>query len=248
MWYSITISVLLVLCLVLYFVFSKKLKMPTVATEIMTTKYNNKLTKLERFCKINKLKFDKQKYLSSTIDSNLTCEKLIKNVEVIANIFSNYESIEDIFASSSKNEAQTKINRLFSIAPLKIFADELKTEKNIYDMFATFNINFSKLNFEFQKYFGSQQYVDLGTQKVTFLDDERMIAVDETNIFETKTGNYRLEVSNKNNESNEKSSDSMEIYCLKLYFNGSELFNKQVFVDNKKVKQFIEKSKYYIKN
>ncbi len=138
--------------------------MPTVATEIMTSKYNKRLNKLERFCKSNKLQFDKAKYLGQTIESELTNENLISNIQTIQNIAFNFEEIEEVLIASKKEEAQNKINSLKQIAPLKIFAGELKWDETVVGLFDTFNADQTKLNFEFQKYLGSQNFIKNGEQ------------------------------------------------------------------------------------
>lgn len=242
MWFSITISVLLVLCLVLYFVFSRKLKVPTIATEIMTTKYNKKIKKLERFCKSNRLTFDKTKYISTLTNGDLTEENLILNVKTIQNIASNFEDIEGIYFSNSKIEAQTKIDNLKQIAPLKIFADELTGDKKVFDVFETFNIGKTKLDFEFQKYFGSQLCVNLGDKKAIILSDDKLVVVDDKNIFDCKYGEYKIEISNEDSKNLQSKS---KIFKLKLIFENTELVSKDVLVDNKNVEKYLSKTKYF---
>lgn len=244
MWYSIVISVLLVFCLILYFVLSKKLRMPTVATEVMITKYNKRIGKLERFCKVNKLQLEKERLCSKVVDDELNVENLLANVQAIQSIAQNFEGIEDVYVSADKNEAQKRIAALKSIAPLKIFASELESDKEIRGIFETFNIDFSKLNFEFQKYFGSQQYVNLGDQKCCFLNNDIMVLVDEKNIFEAKAGEFKLEIVNDNDENAGELSD---VYKLKLCFNNVEIFTKKVIVDNEKVRKYLQKNRYFIK-
>lgn len=247
MWYSIVISVLLVLCLILYFVLSRKLRMPTVATEIMITKYNKRINKLDRFCKVNKLQLEKERLCSKVVDDELNVENLLANVQTIQTIAQNFEGIEDVYVSTGKNEAHEKIAALKSVAPLKIFANELEIDRDICGLFDTFNVDFSKLNFEFQKYFGSQQYVDLGYQKCCFLNSDTMILVDEKNIFEVKTGKFKLEITNDKEESNENVGKSSDVYKLKLCFNNTEIFAKKVMVDNEKVRKYLQKNRYFVK-
>lgn len=244
MWYSIVISVLLVVCLVIYFVFSRKLKMPTVATEIMTSKYNKRLGKLERFCKSNKLQFDKTKYLGQTVESELTNENLITNVQTIQSIAFNFEEIEDVFISSKKEEAQNKIDSLKQIAPLKIFADELKCDEAIVDLFDTFNAERTKLNFEFQKYLGSQNYIKNGEQRLFFLLENKLLIVDERNIFESKIVDYNLEVKQIEKSGN---SDSVKIFNLKLSSGSDVIFDKEVLADKESVCKYLTSNKYYKK-
>lgn len=244
MWYSIVISVLLVICLVLYFVFSRKLKMPTVATEIMTSKYNKKLNKLERFCKSNKLQFDKAKYLGKTVESELTNENLISNIQTIQNIAFNFEEIEDVFISSKKEEAQNKINSLKQIAPLKIFAGELKWDKTVVGLFDTFNADQTKLNFEFQKYLGSQNFIKNGEQKLFFLSEDKLLIVDERNIFESKIVDCNLEVRQIENSEN---SDTAKVFNLKLSSGSDIIFNKEVLADKESVCHYLTNNKYYKK-
>ncbi len=244
MWFSIVISVLLVICLVLYFVFSRKLKMPTVATEIMTSKYNKKLNKLERFCKSNKLQFDKTKYLGQTVESELTDENLIGNIQTIQNIAFNFEEIEDVFISSKKEEAQNKINSLKQIAPLKIFAGELKCDEAIVGLFDTFNAEQTKLNFEFQKYLGSQNFIKNGEQRLFFLSENKLLIVDERNIFESKVVDCNLEVKQVENSEN---SDMAKVFNLKLSSGSDVIFNKEVLADKESVCNYLTSSKYYKK-
>lgn len=245
MWYSIVISVLLVACLVLYFVLSRKLKMPTVATEIMTTKYNKKISKLERFCKVNGLRLEKDKLCSKLENDKLTAENLIANIKSIQAISQNFEGIEDVYVSADKKEAQDKIDGLKSVAPIKIFADELEINKSIYDLFETFNIGFTKLDFEFQKYFGSQNCINLDDRKLIFLPDNQLVVVNSKNIFECKHGNYELTVSKRGKDKKNKSAE--DIYALKLLFGGEELLNKEVLVESKNVKKYLEKSEFFKK-
>lgn len=243
MWYSITISVLLIVCLILYFVFSKKLKMPTVATEIMISKYNKKICKLEKFCKLNKLDFDKTKVSSSLIEDKLNVENLLSNTETIKAIASNYEDIEDIYVSSEKMEAQEKINKLKNIAPIKIFADELKCDPGVRDVFETFNVSFTKLDFEVQKYFGSQNCVNIGNEKLIFLENEQIVVVNDKNIFECKSGNGKIEILKKVKSGGLPSEEN--IFVLKIFFNGAELFTKEVLVESKNVENFLLNNKYF---
>lgn len=243
MWLSIVIAVLLAVCLVLYFVFSRKLKMPTVATEIMTTKYNKKIGKLERFCKVNKLQLEKERLCSKVVDDELNIENLIANVQTIQSIAQNFETIEDVYMSADKKEAQERINALKSVAPIKIFANELEIDREIHDVFETFNIEFSKLDFEFQKYFGSQQCVCLGERRLIFLPDNQLVVVNSKNIFECENGEYDLAV--EKHSKNDKSGE--EIFALKLLFKCTELVNKEVLVENKNVKKYLEKSKFFRK-
>lgn len=243
MWYSIVISVLLVLCLVLYFVFSRKLKMPTVATEIMTTKYNKKLAKLERFCKVNKLNFDKERLMSKTESGELTKQSLLDNITVIQNIASNFEDIEEIYISESKTEAQSKIDALKTLAPIKIFASELNVDKSISDLFETFNVGTTKLNFEFQQYFGSQNCIDIGTNQLIFISENELVALDSKNIFECKAGSGRIEIIKNKKQENEG-----EHFELKVYLNENLLFSKEVLVDSDNVKKYLTKSKFFKKN
>lgn len=246
MWYSIVISVLLVLCLVLYFILSRKLKMPTVATEIMTTKYNKKIFKLERFCKINKLDIDKEKLISKTEQCELTKKSLLDNVITIQNIAKNFEDIEEIYISKNKDEAQNKINNLKTLAPLKIFADELKIDKSIYDIFETFNVGLTKLNFEFQQYLGSQNCVNIGVKQLIFVSSNEIVVVDGNNIFECNSGTYSIEIFKS--EAKDKLTDNAHDYfTLKLYFNGCELFSKEIMADSDNVKNYLTKSKFFKK-
>lgn len=247
MWYSILIAGLLVVCLVIYFILSKKLKMPTVATEIMTTKYNKKIARLERFCKANSLKFDSEKYLTKIADSELTGEKLIENIETIKNIASNFEEIEDIYVSSKKEEAQDKISRLKILAPLKIFAGELDGNNEISDIFETFNVGFTKLNFEFQKYLGSQQFVATGQQKMLFLNENQVVVVNENNIFETKLCECKIEILCETSKNSQDSSGGGDIFTLKVKVGMTELFCKNVFVDSSKIKKYLKNSKFFVK-
>lgn len=244
MWFSIVISVLLVICLVLYFVFSRKLKMPTVATEIMTSKYNKKLNKLERFCKSNKLQFDKTKYLGLTVGSELTDENLIGNIQTIQNIAFNFEEIEDVFISSKKEEAQNKINGLKQIAPLKIFAGELKCDDTIVGLFDTFNAEQTKLNFEFQKYLGSQNFIKNGEQRLFFLSENKLLIVDERNIFESKVVGYNIEVKQVENGEN---SDTAKVFNLKLSSGSDVIFNKDILADKESVCNYLTNNKFYKK-
>ena len=244
MWFSIVISVLLVICLVLYFVFSRKLKIPTVATEIMTSKYNKKLNKLERFCKSNKLQFDKTKYLGQTVESELNDENLIGNIQTIQSIAFNFEEIEDVFISSKKEEAQNKINSLKQIAPLKIFAGELKYDETIAGLFDTFNAEQTKLNFEFQKYLGSQNFIKNDEQRLFFLSENKLLIVDERNIFESKVVDYNLEVKQVENSEN---SDTAKVFNLKLLSGSDVIFNKAVLADKESVCNYLTSSKYYKK-
>lgn len=218
--------------------------MPTVATEIMTSKYNKRLGKLERFCKSNKLQFDKTKYLGQTVESELTNENLISNIQTIQNIAFNFEGIEDVFISSKKEEAQNKINNLKQIAPLKIFAGELKCDEAIVGLFDTFNAEQTKLNFEYQKYLGSQNYIKNGEQRLFFLSENKLLIVDERNIFESKIVDCNLEVRQIENSEN---SDTAKVFNLKLSSGSDVIFDKEVLADKESVCHYLTSNKYYKK-
>lgn len=218
--------------------------MPTVATEIMTSKYNKRLGKLERFCKSNKLQFDKTKYLGQTVECELTDENVIGNIQTIQNIAFNFEGIEDVFISSKKEEAQNKIDSLKQIAPLKTFAGELKCDEAIVGLFDTFNADPTKLNFEFQKYLGSQNFIKNGEQRLFFLSDDKLLIVDERNIFESKIVDYNLEVKKVEKSEN---SDSAKVFNLKLSSGSDVIFNKDVLADKESVCKYLTSNKYYKK-
>ncbi len=192
--FSIIIAVLLVAALVLYFVMSRKLKTPTVVTELLTTKYNKRLDKLSLFLKKNQIQKDVAGFKSTVEKVDISWEAVQQNLQAIANIENNAKLTEEILVATKKQEVEEKLKNF--VAPCKIceFAGELQQKNNRAQIFDVLGLNKSKLDFEQQRYFGSQFFYKVGDEFVFFHEGQALI-VDPTNIFASRIVVYDVSVS-----------------------------------------------------
>ena len=202
MYFSIVISVLLVVSLVIYFVMSRKLRTPTVTTEVLVKKYNSRLSKLDRFLRRNKIEFNLQPYLSSVQKQQLTWENIVLNLKAIKAIEKNNELIEEIFIASSKDEAREKLKTFNSNCTLFEFAGELEADEKLTQVFEIIGYEKTKLDFEMQRYFGSQAFYKLDDSLI-FVKNDKALQVNPKNVFDSQIEAFSLKTQLKTKKTKE---------------------------------------------
>ncbi len=216
MWYSMLIGVCLAIALMAYFLLSRKIKMPTVNTEILVKKYNNRLVKLEKFLKKNKIEGQVGQFFSQIEKKDISQNAVKENIETIKKIEDNNELIEEIFLAQNKKEVQEKFSKLQEGCVLFEFAGELEPSDDeiLFDM-----IGFSKtkLDFEQQRYFGSQYFYKI-QEKIVFVMNSCALVVEPKNIFESKIVNFDVNVQ----KNKEKSTKNEPIYEIVFKFEAEE--------------------------
>ncbi len=240
MTFSIIICVLLVVSLAVYFIFSRRLRTPTVTTEILIKKYNARLNKLARFLSKNKIEFSLQQFFSSIEKSELDWNKMSANVKTIKNIEQNNELIEEILIESSKNAAIAKLNELKKGCTLFEFAGELSVDAAASQVFDILGKEKSKLDFEMQRYFGSQDFYKF-ENKLVFVQDNLALKVDPKNIFACEIVKFEIKTTLKS----KKSGENAPIYTIFLTLGAkNELIDLSVPQENvqKILKRFQQKN------
>ena len=76
------------------------------------------------------------------------------------------------------------------------------------------------------------------------MSEDKLLIVDERNIFESKIVNYNLEVRQIENSEN---SDTGKVFNLKLSSGSDIIFNKEVLADKESVCHYLANNKYYKK-
>ena len=181
----------MVTALVIYFILSKKYRTPTITTEVLVNRYNSKLNKLERFLKKNGIDFSVEDFKSKIEKQELSIENLKENIKSIAKIEKNTEIIEDIYISNSVAEAKEKLSRMEKGCCLCEFQAELEWDKEVYDVFQMMGFNTTKLDFEQQRYFGSQTFCKI-EDKLIFVHNSLALVINPKNIFEANFSEFNL--------------------------------------------------------
>ena len=233
MYYSIIIFVLMIVCLVIYFVFNQKIKMPTRLTEFVIDKYNKKLKKIAAISKKNEINFDEKIYQSKIESEKLTLDNLEKNIKTLKKIKKNTDLIKNALALTNKDEFEKALGELAAGCELFEFKDELKTSEEDNKLFEVFDFKKSKLDFEMQKYFGSQDFF-VHDEKYFFFDKNKAYVIDTKNVFKSDVLQYNLEIS----ESKEKTEEKVPIFELKIL----ELnLSKKIQVPQKNIQNYLRK-------
>ena len=233
MYYSIIIFVLMIVCLIIYFVFSKKIKMPTRLTEFVVDKYNKKLKKLAAISKKNEINFDEKVYQSKIEPEKLTLNNLEKNIETLKKIKKNTDLIKNALTLTKKNEFEKALSELATDCTLFEFKDEFKLSEEDNKLLEVFDFKKSKLDFEMQKYFGSQDFF-MYDEKYFFFDKNKAYVIDIKDVFKSDVLQYNLEIA----ESKEKTEEKVPIFELKI----AELnLSKKIQVPQKNMQNYLRK-------
>lgn len=223
----------MVVCLIIYFVFSKKIKMPTRLTEFVVDKYNKKLKKIAEISKKNEINFDEKIYQSKIEPEKLTLDNIEKNIKTLKKIKKNTDLIKNALALTNKDEFEKALGELAAGCELFEFKDELKMSEEDNKLFEVFDFKKSKLDFEMQKYFGSQDFF-VHDEKYFFFDKNKAYVIDTKNVFKSDVLQYNLEIS----ESKEKTEEKVPIFELKI----SELnLSKKIQVPQKNMQNYLRK-------
>ena len=223
----------MIVCLIIYFVFSKKIKMPTRLTEFVVDKYNKKLKKLAAISKKNEINFDEKAYQSKIEPEKLTLENLEKNIETLKKIKKNTDLIKNALALTKKNEFEKALSELATDCTLFEFKDEFKLSEEDNKLLEVFDFKISKLDFEMQKYFGSQDFF-VNDEKYFFFDKNKAYLIDIKDVFKSDVLQYNLEIA----ESKEKTEEKVPIFELKI----AELnLSKKIQVPQKNMQNYLRK-------
>ena len=223
----------MIVCLIIYFVFSKKIKMPTRLTEFVIDKYNKKLKKFAAISKKNEINFDEKIYQSKIESEKLTLDNLEKNIKTLKKIKKNTDLIKNALALTNKDEFEEALSELAAGCELFEFKDELKISEEDNKLFEVFNFKKSKLDFEMQKYFGSQDFF-VYDEKYFFFDKNKAYLIDIKDVFKSDVLQYNLEIA----ESKEKTEEKVPIFELKI----AELnLSKKIQVPQKNMQNYLRK-------
>ena len=223
----------MIVCLIIYFVFSKKIKMPTRLTEFVVDKYNKKLKKLAAISKKNEINFDEKAYQSKIEPEKLTLENLEKNIETLKKIKKNTDLIKNALALTKKNEFEKALRELATDCTLFEFKDEFKLSEEDNKLLEVFDFKKSKLDFEMQKYFGSQDFF-VYDEKYFFFNKNKAYFIDIKDVFKSDVLQYNLEIA----ESKEKTEEKVPIFELKI----AELnLSKKIQVPQKNMQNYLRK-------
>lgn len=194
--YLIIIAALLVLSLIAYFILSRKLRTPTVFTEIITKKYVARLKKVETFLKKNKIEADLPYPIIES--QELNWQAVENNLLAFKRLQKNVETIESVLACGTKDQVLQLISE-FETVKIAEFKDELVEDK-IVDIFKIMGYEESKLDFELQRYFGSQNFIKI-ENKMVFINNSLALVISPKNVFESEILNFKLIIKkiNKNN-------------------------------------------------
>ena len=212
--FSLIILLLMIVFLILYFILNKKIKMPTRVTELLINNYNKKVKKILKFTKKNEIDFDASKYYSKLIDAQLTFNNLKININKLKNIEKNNKLINEMLNSKTKKEFLSFAKELSEDCEFYQFKDELKIKNEEEKILYIFGLKKTKLDFEMQKYFGSQ-YFFFHDDKYFFLYNLMAYIIDEKNIFESKIIPYKL-IIKEDNDKNKEKSDVFELIIQEL--------------------------------
>ena len=191
MFFGLIIMALMVICLVVYFICNKKLKFPTRLTELLINGYNKKIKKLKAFCKKNKLNFDEKKYFCFLKNAELNFDNLDFNIKMLKKIEENINLLKKMINSKTKEELFDHVNKLHENCLFYQFKDELKTTNEEHKILYIFGVEKTKLNFEMQKFFGSQYFFKYN-KNFFILNNFQAYIIDEKNIFDSKVVRYNL--------------------------------------------------------
>lgn len=230
--YSIILAVLIVTALILYFVLNRKLKTPTIVTELLLTKYNKKVDKLNLFFKKNQIDIDVLKFKSSVEKKDISWQAIKHNLLIIEKIKANALLIDNILSLTKKQEVLEQAKFLHAPCNLYEFAEELNVEKKTAQLFEVLGIRKTKLDFEQQRYFGSQFFYDIDGMFVYNFDNE-VLLVDNTNIFNCKVVDFKVNI-----EEIEKNQEG-KVFQVRLFL-GEKLVDKKVLVPQKEVIKFLQ--------
>lgn len=235
MWYSFLIAICICLALLAYFAISRKLKTPTITTEILYTKYNKRLEKLKRFLAKNKISFNESVVSCQIEKSEISLEKIQENVETIKKIEKNNDIIEEVFIASSKDEVMAKLSTLEKDCKIHEFAGEIAFDSEVELLFGILGYTKTKLDFEKQRYFGSQFFYKIESNCV-FVNNSLALILDEKNVFDCKFVKFdkKIELISRKTKANPP------IYNIKLMF-GEKIVETKLSVPQDEVKKVLDK-------
>ena len=239
MYYGFIILGLMVICLVVYFIFERKLKMPTVVTSILINQYNKKLKHVARFLKKNQIAFEEEKYKSGIQKENISKENLIENIKTIKKIKENAEIFEKILKATARADVDELLSQLNEKCQLFEFKEEFVAKDKNNDILEMFNIEKGRLGFEYQKYFGSQDFFFV-ENKCVLLDNFSAFIIDQKNIFDCNYLTYNLKINKKSLKNDKKSENNEPIYEILFKSEGFE-FARQVKVIQPHLQKFLNK-------
>lgn len=241
MWYGIIIFGLMVICLILYFVFEKKLKTPTVVSEWLIKNYNTKLSKLSKKLKKLNIEFSFDQYKSFVKPKVLTEENLKHNITVVEKIKINYEVLNQIKQTKNVEQLKNELKKLKKDCEIYEFKDELKFNNKNNKYLEIFNVKKEKLNFENQKFFGSQTGFIIN-EKYIFLGNSLAYVIDQKNIFCSYFSDFIIEIiknSKKIDKNNENYYKEELIYSFFIKLKNDEFESKAV-VNQKSLKKLLD--------
>ena len=222
-------------CLIIYFVWVKKIKTPTVVTEILLVKYNKKLKKIKQITAKNNIVFEVEKYFSKIANQELNFDNIEENIKTIKKIKNNYEVFKDLKNIKNKNEYSQKLKNLEKNCLLYEFKDEIKLLDDNNKYFEIFCFNKSKLNFELQRYFGSQDFF-VFENKYFLLNSNKIYLIDGNNIFNSDVDQYNINI-----KKCAKTIDNKLVYKIIIKINNI-LIEKEVVVPQKKLQKLLNKN------
>lgn len=229
--FSIVILVLLVVCLIIYFVYSSKLKTPTVITELLITKYNKQIEKLKRFLEKNQIKFDCEKFYSDTSKKEVSWEGIRHNIETIKSIENNVNIVKSVFEAKTKAQAEELLQKMLAPCELYEFAGECEQNAEYVKLMEVLGFSKSKLDFEQQRYFGSQFFYIVKDMLVCFYGNE-VLLINPKDVFASKICDCKVKIQKKEKAKNE--------YAISLQI-GEEDVKTDLQVPQKDVRAFLEK-------
>ncbi len=232
MYFGLIVMSLMVVCLAVYFIYNKKLKFPTRLTEFLITGYNKKIKKVHAFCKKNQLNFNSAQYLSFLEDGMLNFENLEANIKTIKKIEENKNILEKMINSKTKEEFFDCANKLNKNCKFYQFKDEINIKNQDGKILYIFGVEKTKLDFEMQKYFGSQYFFKYN-QKYFILNNSLAYVVDEKNIFDSKVVPYNLIIKECETK-NEENKDVFELIIEEIQL------DIKVLAPQKEVKKYLK--------
>lgn len=232
MYFGLIILSLMVVCLAVYFIYNKKLKFPTRLTEILIYSYNKKIKKVLAFCKKNQLPFNATQYSSSLENATLTFENIELNIKMLKKIEENKILLEKMLNSKTKEEFFNYENKLNKNCKFYQFKDEINIKNQDEKILYIFGVEKTKLDFEMQKYFGSQYFFKYN-QKYFILNNSLAYVVDEKNIFDSKVVPYNLIIKECETK-NEENKDVFELIIEEIQL------DIKVLAPQKEVKKYLK--------
>ena len=239
MYYGFIILGLMVICLVVYFIFERKFKMPTVVTSILISQYNKKLKYVASFLKKKQIAFEEEKYKSGIQKENISKENLIENIKTVKKIKENAEIFEKILKATARADVDELLSQLNEKCQLFEFKEEFDAKDKNNDILEMFNIEKGRLGFEYQKYFGSQDFFFV-ENKCVLLDNFFAFIIDQKNIFDCNYLTYNLKINKKSLKNDKKSKNNEPIYEILFKSEGFE-FVRQVKVIQPHLQKFLNK-------